>query len=286
MTSDTPEEQEPKQRRRSVSQLTSFTRCGESYRLERREKAPTLPAAWFAQGIGFHGAAESYEKALGDMSPDAAVRLYEDFYDEEIRKGLLIEPDKTKWLTGGRTNGAVDIERRRERGAEQLRGYIQYMSTAPEEVLLEDPWTPAVEHEFELDLDGVIVKGFIDQIISWPGGMIGPRDLKTGSKKPDWAIQLAVYKLAIEQDFAVSVSWGDFYMAKNNAPEKAVNLDRYTKDYLTRLFHDMHKAEEQGIYLPNPGDACRTCGVARFCTAVGDRFTVYPLVKEEDPPWD
>ena len=111
--------------------------------------------------------------------------------------------------------------------------------------------------------------GYIDQVIEYPGGIIGPRDLKTGTKKPDWHLQLGVYKLGIEQEFGVTVDWGDWYMAKNNAPDPPASLTRFTKQYVTDLFHQLDFGIRSETFLPNPGDACRTCGVLQWCTAVG-----------------
>ena len=191
------------------------------------------------------------------------------------------EPDTSRWLTGGRVKGADDIIRRRERGAEQLRAYFQYARAAPETVLAISDDEKAVEVEFRLDLDGVEIVGLIDQVIEWPGAIIGPRDLKTGSKRPDWAFQLGVYRIAIQELFGVLPDWGDYYMAKDSRADPPINLTGFTRERLTRLFHDMDSAVHHGLFLPNPGDACRTCGVSDFCTAIGKHADEYPPNTQE-----
>ncbi|MDG4825980.1 PD-(D/E)XK nuclease family protein [Asanoa sp. WMMD1127] len=271
---------ETKKHRRSVSQWSSFVKCSEGYRLEKIAKAPARPAAWFAQGIAVHSACEFWEEGFRQAHPDDVVDLYETEFDRLIAEATETEPDLGRWLTGGRVRASDDIGRRRTRGAEQVLGYLRYASEAQERVWLIGGQEPALEVEFELDLDGVTVKGFIDQIIEWPTGQIGPRDVKTGSKRPDWPFQLGVYRLAIEQDYGYLPTWGDFYMAKDNRPDAPVDLSAFTRSRVTRWFHDMDRSVNAGLFLPNPGDHCRTCGVSDFCSAVGSRADEYPPKEE------
>lgn len=266
---------------RSVSQLTTFTKCGEQYRLERVARAPGRPAAWFHQGTAFHSTAEHWERNFRQDHPDDMLDLYTSEYDRLIAESTVREPDLSRWLTGGRTKTADDIARRRQRGADQVEGYMVYALADPGRPWLIGGTEPALEVEFRLDLDGIEVIGFIDQIWQWSTGQIGPRDLKTGSKLPDWPFQLGVYGLAIEALYGFRPSWGDYYMAKNNAPGSPVNLAPFTRDRITRWFHDMDAGAKAGVFLPNPGDGCRTCGVADFCSAVGQRADEYPPIPLE-----
>lgn len=268
--------------RRSVSQWTSFVKCSEGYRLEKLAKAPQRPAAWFAQGIAFHTVAETWEANFRQDPPGDMVDLFETEYDRLIAEGMEREPDLGLWLTGGRVRASDDISRRRARGTEQVLAYLGYALASPDRVWLIGGTEPALEVEFSLDLDGVTVKGYIDQIIQWSTGQIGPRDLKTGSKRPHWPFQLGVYALAIEEMFGFLPQWGDYYMAKDSRPDPAVDLTAFTRSKVTRWFHDMDKAVNAGLFMPNPGDHCRTCGVSDFCSAVGPRAAEYPP-KEETP---
>lgn len=261
---------------RSVSQWLTASKCGEQYRLERIAKAPQTPAGWFVQGVAFHHAAEVWERSCREIPESEILAIYYAEYDRLVEAGKLKEPNLNRWMTGGRTKGSDDVPRRRARGAEQLRGYFRYVRQAKERVFLIGPDEPAVEVEFSLDLDGLEVIGFIDQLIVWPGGQVGPRDLKTGSKLPDWPFQLGIYRLAIEELFGFLPEWGDFYMAKNDLPLKPMNLARFTRERVTRWFHDLDKQIEQQLFLPNVGDGCRTCGVSDFCSAVGARAHEYP----------
>ncbi|WP_425457710.1 PD-(D/E)XK nuclease family protein [Catellatospora sichuanensis] len=258
-----------------MSQWSTFTKCGEQFRLEKVARAPQRPAAWFAQGIAFHSAAELWELSERESSPDDVVDYYTAEYDRLIDEGKAKEPDLARWLTGGRTRADDDISRRRERGADQVRTYMTYALGAPEKC-----WTfqgdPAVEVEFELDLDGIKVIGFIDNLPVWPDGRVTVRDWKTGSKRPEWEFQLGVYALAVEELTGYRPRWGDFWMAKDGRPDKPVDLSVFTRDRVTRWFKNADTAIRLGLFNPNPGDACRTCGVSDFCQALGARANEYP----------
>lgn len=259
---------------RSVSQYGTYVRCGEAYRLEKVAQAPRYPAAWFHQGTAFHHAIELWELSGREMDPGDVVMEYFLKYDEEHAASLASEPNIDVWLTGGRVKPADDIERRRIRGSEQVTAYIAWALTSEWEPVVLPDGSRACEVEFELDLDGVRVIGSIDQVVTHkPSGRWVVRDLKTGSKLPSGVMQLVVYDLGIEELFGFRPSWGDYYMAKDGKPTAPYQLDVFTREYVTNAFHVLDRGVREGIFLPNPGDACRTCGVSRFCSEVGSDMT-------------
>lgn len=241
---------------------------------------PQTPAAWFAQGTAFHESAEAWERSLREFDERETVDLYYAAYDREIAEGLQREPDPNRWMTGGRVKGTDDIARRRARGADQIRAFLRYALAAPERPLSLGGDEVAVEVSFDLDLDGISVVGVIDVVTEFPGGILVPRDYKTGSRRPTWPFQPAVYRLAMLDLFGVLPDWGDYYIAKDGKPDPPVDLTRYSRDFISRLFLDMDRAENAGIYLPNPGDGCRTCGVAPHCVVRGSRKSEYPRATE------
>lgn len=262
----------PKRKARSVSQFTSFTRCGEAYRLEKVVKVPRAPAGWFAQGIAAHAAIEWYERSGREVPGDALREYALSEYDRLVQEDREREPNLAAWLTGGRVKAEDDLSRRRDRTAEMVAGYVRYSESAPERPLDLGGEEYAVEVPFSINLGGIEVIGYIDQIIEWPGGRLTPRDLKAGSKRPDWAIQLAVYDVAIAEMFDQPPGgWGDFYMLKDERPDRPVDLGNLPRPVLAEWFATLDEAINAGHFLPNPGDACRTCGVAAFCQAVGGR---------------
>lgn len=262
---------------RSVSQYTTYVKCGEAYRLERIAKAPQRPAAWLVQGTAVHAAIEAYELSYRELSAANAVDIFNATYDAGIEELAAREPNLDRWLTGnGRVKGATDIVRRAEVGAQQVTDYIATIPFVGLNIWEPAPDYLAIELPFEIDLDGVIVKGFIDQVLedARSGGLL-VRDLKTGTKLPDTPFQLGVYAIAVEQIFGVRPGYGDFWMFKNGGPTAPYDLSDFTRPRVARWFREMDRSESAGIYLPSPGDGCRVCSVSEWCDAVGSRRNDY-----------
>ena len=262
---------------RSVSQYQTFVRCGESYRLQKVAKAPQNQAAWFIQGTAFHEAVEFWEKSNRRYGPDKLVEWYNEAWDREYAKALEAEPDISRWLTGGVTKPVNDVAKRLEKGREQVEAYFWYAQESEWRIWEPVEGVKAIELPFELMLGGVKVIGYIDQVVEYPDGHIRVRDLKTGTKLPDTAFQLAIYDHALDAQFGVKPGFGDYYMAKNNKETDPWNLQDYTLEKVTRWIVQMDKAVKLGHFLPNPGDACRTCTVRRYCDFNGIDANEYPF---------
>ncbi|MFD6970576.1 RecB family exonuclease [Streptomyces sp. NPDC059949] len=261
---------------RSVSQYSSFVRCGEAYRLEKVARAPQNQAAWFIQGTAYHEAVEKWEKANRAHGPDQLAEWFEEAWERDMAAALAIEPDTSRWLTGGTTKPDTDIKNRRKRGRDQVEAYFEYAIEAPERIWEPVDGMPAVELPFTLNLGGIEIRGFIDQVVEYPDGHLRVRDLKTGTRLPDTAFQLAIYDHALDDLFGVKPGFGDYFMAKNNSPTEPKNLQDFSREKVTRWFRNMDRAVRTGLFLPNPGDACRTCTVRRFCDFNGVDARQYP----------
>lgn len=262
-------------KRRSVSQLSSFMQCGESYRLQRVAKAPQRPAAWFAQGSSVHEVLEEWEKWGRIGTVDQATDLYRTVYDRMIQEQLeQSEVPAEGWLTGSKKPGNQDIDERRERGAEHVVRYIEWAQATSDKWQVWAPdGAPKVEVEFDTTLGGVQIKGFIDQIIlDLTTGLVYSRDIKTGTKRPDTPFQLAVYALAMEDMFDILPVHGSFAMTKEAGDkiEHFEPLHNWDRDIVAQMFRDFDQAEREGLYIPQPGSHCRTCPVAEFCRIQGE----------------
>lgn len=268
---------EPPPIRRSVSQYTSFAQCGEAVRLQKIAKAPSRPACWFLQGSASHHAIETYENSGRAATPAEAAKVFEDYYDAAVAAGLIEWPDWDAWMTGGRKKSEQDMLDRRVLGAHQVREYIRYAEENAANWRI-----VASEVKFEIEINGVDVLGYIDQIAQWADGSIEVRDLKGGSTIPGSAFQLGVYGLAAEEYMGVKPAKASFIklarMKSGNTKERPTtelthDLEPWTRELIGQMFRDFDRAERQGLYLPNPQDGCeRTCGVAQFCTIPGKGF--------------
>lgn len=262
---------------RSVSQLTGYSACSEQHRLRRVARVPQRPAAWLVQGKAAHAALEAWE-----LDRSISMLDLEDIYIIAYRNeaNALVEkwPDEGHWLTGGSKKGFQDLSDREDRGWVQC---LDYISMARSEAHL---WRVAdVERKFLLEFGGIPVLGYIDQIAVWADGTLQVRDLKTGTMTPATAIQLVTYSKVLERVLGVKVRNPSFIKLcnPNGRSEKAkstqqieIELDRQAAwenpDFLGQMFRDADRGISEGIFLPNPTDACaRTCDVRQFCRDQG-----------------
>jgi putative RecB family exonuclease len=286
---------------RSVSQYKEFKPeaggCPYRYYLGRVEKAWQRPAAWLPQGTAVHYAAEVWERSGRTMPLAEAQSEYRRKYAEEVTSMCEETPNFDYWFRSGPYAGEHDTNRRYEIGLGQVEGYLDYYTNqAPEEVIWITPdGTPAIELEFFIDLDGVKVKGFIDQITvvkdkvekpRTPSGALAkskkalaeyaaaveasplrprPRDIKTGNKPGD-DFQLGVYDVAVEDMFGIKADVGDYWMARQGGPTVDYDLKPWTRERVTEEFHWVDEQIKAEKFDPAPTpDKCRFCSVANAC---------------------
>ncbi|MFE1095857.1 RecB family exonuclease [Streptomyces smyrnaeus] len=255
---------------RSVSQFTSYAQCSERYRLERLDNVPQRPAGWTLQGLAVHEAVETWEKGLRQDPQSVIIETYETAWHSHLDRLLKDEPNTDRWLTGNvRVKGQTDIDRRYERGKKQLADYIADAESSEWEIWETPDFDLAIELPFRLDLNGVEVVGYIDQIREYPDGSLELVDLKTGTKIPEWDFQLGVYRLAVLESYGVRADSGSFYMLKDNRYTPRTDLTRYTRDRLSVWFDSLNRGVEGAVFMPNVGDHCRMCGVWDYCSAKG-----------------
>lgn len=253
---------------RSVSQINQYERCPYSYYLQRIQKVWQRPAAWSPQGSAVHEAAEVSERSGRTLSLEQVLDVFSDSYVKHIEALTADTPNLDYWFASGPYRGADDIERRFGIGLEQTERYVDYYAKSGEDI-----WTPPgseggglVEYPFEMDLDGVWVRGYLDQVVRTANGGLIVRDLKTG-KKPGDEFQLATYKEAINREFAVNIVVGDYWMARNGKPTVPYKLEGWTTERLTEVYHEVDSKIRAGDFPAKPEpDKCRFCSVQTSCS--------------------
>lgn len=252
--------------RRSVSQLHRWLDCSEAYFLERmvKPKLPQRPAAWLALGTSFHESAAQWEISGRTLDFEA---LFFDLYDRDISILKDDQPDESMWLKPFRSKVSADIDNRRSAGAKMVKHYIEDCQDA-EWKIAEIGGAPAVEIEFEIDLGGVPVVGFVDRVLEWPDGTLTVRDDKTGNREKR-TYQLGVYTLAINELFDLDIRQAQYWYAKDRGSSDWVWTKRYTRSYLTDIFRTLDSSIDQRLFIPNPGDRCDLCTVRDYCREMG-----------------
>ncbi|WP_431941650.1 RecB family exonuclease [Nocardia grenadensis] len=251
----------------SFSQRNTYDKCPYSWHLDKQLKVWRRPAAWLAQGTAVHAGGEAYEKSGRRLTLEQFQRVYADSYAEEIREYARETPNFDWWFPSGRYKGREDINRRYKLGLDMCGRYIDWYEKNPHQ----KPWitpdgTPAVELAFDIDLDGTRVRGYIDLIV-WDEDRKRwvVRDNKTG-RSPGDDFQLGLYKVAVEVDYGIRVTEGDYWMGKAGKPTFPYNLIDMSRDYVSDEFNKLADNIRAERFDPDPDpDKCMFCSVKASC---------------------
>lgn len=258
--------------RRSVSQLNSFTSCGERYRLERLVKGlPERPAAWTAVGTAFHSAYEQWE--LSERVGPLLAERFEEQYSQVIAGYRDAQPDEKWWVkTPNVKTVGRDIELRLEHGLKQATAYQEMCETSDW-----IPWTtpegkPAVEVPFRVRFGAVEILGYVDLIKEWPDGLLTLEDTKTGNKDNVNNRQLGLYTYAMNLIYGLDIVKAEYWYTKLGASGGYVAVgdnSRYTLEYLSDQYTKLDYGIGNRLFLANPGKQCGMCSVLPFCREMG-----------------
>lgn len=251
---------------RSVSQLKLYERCPYAYRLSRIDKVWQRPAAWLPQGSAVHEAAEAWERSGRTMTVEQAQDVFRESYTNHVNTYCETSPNFDSWFKSGPYGGELDIERRYQIGLEQVAKYIRWYEAHPGEVIWVAPdGTPGIELGFDIDLDGVAVRGFIDAIVDIDGVMV-VRDNKTGNHPGD-DFQLAVYAVAMAEQFGIpKPEYGDYWMGRTGKPTLPFVLVDWTREKVSQKFRELEDNIQAGNFDPSPeASKCKFCDVSWAC---------------------
>lgn len=263
---------------RSVSQYNQYVRCPQAYKLDRIDRVWKRPAAWLPQGLAVHEAIEAWEKSNRTMPLAEVQKIYSEAYDRYSNESCKETPNFAFWSRSGPYAGATDVRRRYGIGMEQVAKYLTWYEEHPEEKVWVAPdGKPAIELDFDVNLDGVWLRGFIDAVVELPGlagdnddGSPEPelrvRDAKTG-KTPGDDFQLAVYAVVLQELYGIDILSGDYWMGQIGKPtKKPYPLDDWPREKVVEAFEWLNEqvAAERFDPLPEP-DKCRFCDVSNSC---------------------
>lgn len=252
---------------RSVSQINQYTRCPQAYKLQRIDKVWQRPAAWLAQGSAVHEAAEAHERSGRTLTVEQMQDVFRESYVKHIADACETAPNFEAWFKSGPYGGELDIERRFQIGLEQCEKYHRWYADHPQEAIWIAPdGTPGIEIGFDIDLDGVLVRGFIDAVIAMPDGTILVRDNKTGNSPGD-DFQLGVYGVALAEQFDIEPpQQGDYWMGRSGKPTLPYNIGEWTREKVSARFAELEANIRAGIFDADPEPSkCRFCDVSWAC---------------------
>lgn len=249
----------------SVSQYKQYEKCPMSFKLARIDRVWQRPAAWLPQGSAVHEAGEAWERSGRTMTLEEMQQVYTESYDNHVNTYCDVTPNLEWWFWSGPYNGEADINRRYELGLQQCGRMLDWYGKHQDEVVWIAPdGTPGIELGFDIDLDGIEIRGFIDLVMRAEHGPY-VRDNKTGNKPGD-DFQLAVYAIALEEQYGVEVYVGDYWMGRTGKPTKPYDLTDWTRETVRDKFVELQDNINAGDFPPDPEPSkCRFCDVSYSC---------------------
>lgn len=258
---------------RSVSQMKSASKCGEAFAISRGFRGPRPPKRPWAQtvgGIALHETLVQWERSERSIDPIATFKVE---WDKALEESKEDQPNLDLWMKPPGTKYAKKaIDSVYKRFIENdVPNYITRCEEAEWEVYRLDDGELALELEYEIDLDGVPVRGAIDRLQWWPAlEMIAIEDTKSGSPKDeDDPRQLGIYRLAAKECYGIDLTHGRYWYTKVDRGSTWVDLSRFTRKMLETDYNKLDTIIDQDLLLPNPGEQCRVCDVKPYCSIMG-----------------
>lgn len=264
----------------SYSSLSTYLRCGESYRLSRIEHVPEAPAYWLPGGTGVHYGCEVFDRAYeaGEDYSEAVkqgIQAFHDSFSKAVQE-LDEQRDGQEWRAGGRRTkqwpNGEDAAFWRQDGPVQVANYADWRRAHSALHI----WTPpgeeetlAIELPFSSDLgSGVLTHGYIDRIFINEASLeLIVVDLKSGQRTPADPTQLALYATGVELTYGVRPRYGAYYMTRKAELAGEADLSRFDKDLLGLWLRMAKEGIENQQFLPRISSECGTCSVQNYCYA-------------------
>lgn len=260
----------------SFSQVATYLKCGEQYRLERLMQAPQLPSWALCGGSAVHTATEEWDHSLlgGEVRDDYTDLWVKHFTmqveDTEQRRDV---PRSEFRASGRASKDWPDKENEawwNHRGPEFLANWASWRLNSPWDLWFTPEGVPAIEIAFTINVAGIAVKGAIDRVFVTGDGVVVPVDLKTG-REPDDTLQLGTYAKAMRDLLKTDAPVATYWMARSGGTTDLHPMGKFTDAYLDLMYGQARKGMEAGIFLPHVTSMCKGCSVRDSCFAVNGK---------------
>lgn len=269
----------------SHSAMSTWLNCGWSYYLSRIQKVPENPSYWLVGGKSVHECTEWYDLMEPKMQAIADVDCRAVFVDY-WQKNYEMADNGMPFRAGGKATRQYpykeDASWWLDNGPKMFHNWIEWRKQ-------ENPYTPyqlaggdfAIETELNVEISGVLMKGFLDRLMVSPDGELTVIDIKTSTRAPITYTQLGTYAIMCEKVMGVRPTKGAYFMARTGELTPPVDLSHYTENRLGSHLRGFKIAIDNNIFIPQPGFMCGTCSVNHACYAVkGIESHKYPELGE------
>jgi RecB family exonuclease len=200
--------------------------------------------------------------------------VFEVNFETELDALRAVEPDQTRWRTGGRKTkdrpNGEDVEWWRQAGRDMIRTYVAWrLRTSDTLHIAAVKGAAGVEVEVTTSFGGVPVRGFVDRLfLDTQTGAYLVVDYKTGANPPKAQLQLGQYSVQLEAMIGAPVRWGAYYDARKGELSKPFDLSGYTPERLGYIYGGLDTSIRSNIFLPNMTQ-CFSCGMRDACVFQG-----------------
>lgn len=195
------------------------------------------------------------------------VKVFEQYVETELERIGDGEIRAAGRATKANPNGE-DGAWWRENGPKQIQAWIDWRLANPNLKLAKFNGTPAVEVEVSaLFPNDVLLRGYIDRVfIDESTGEYLIVDIKTGSRTPVSPLQLAFYRVALEQTLDVSPKFGAYWMGRQGTLSSVQEL-WYPTEMIVSWLDKAKTIIDNELFIPHVTSFCSSCGVRESCTA-------------------
>lgn len=275
----------------SHSQLTGWAeRCQKAFELQRIRRAPETPAWWLVGGSTVHEVTEELDRRgleFGLTPADLNVTLEVEELTLAKLNELIAKTEEssgvpsTDWFAAGRSpqnrnyweqNAPLMVQNWlswRTRTGWEIATFDFLDPYGDKEVDVLD--VPGIELDLGVTMEAAPVVGAPDRVFVLPNGELVVVDVKSGSSTPKTVAQMGLYATVLEMLGQRRPRYGTFVKVKEEGGRHTplAPLAKYDQRYFEIQFAGLKAQVETGIFLPNVGDNCRTCGVSGSCYAAG-----------------
>jgi RecB family exonuclease len=254
---------------RSYTQIDTYKRCPELYRIKYVLRLREEPSVWSVGGVAFHQVAEWYlggdlgEHPEGTRITNAWETAWELALDEAKKKlGPEHSEDVTTWRAANR--GKEDASWWYRAGRRMVAEFIDWKSEGPgrDLTVFSEGDRKFLEAELRVEFGAdVPVVAVPDWLAVDEHGQLCIVDYKTG-KPPRQSYQLGVYRAALLRATGLDAQWGLYYMARDVRLIPA-DLTRYDPAAIEADFTEIDARINAGEFDPTPGEPCKFCPFKR-----------------------
>jgi putative RecB family exonuclease len=239
--------------RLSYSSISTYENCPAKYRFQYESKLPTKPSPALSFGDSLHQTLHRFHNRPVPVAPGLA----------ELNEML-----ESVWVP----EGYADASEEATYLAHAFQVLEQYHAeNAPNYVI-----PAALEHRFQIEIEGVTVSGVIDRMDRIPGGGYEIIDYKTNRKLPPLSrinddLQLSIYYLAAKEVWGIEPERLTLYFLLPGQRLTTTRTEADT-DQLRRRIATVAERIEAERFEPNENPLCGWCDFQQVCPVFRHRY--------------